>query len=55
MSVLVSILFVVGLFAAVGFAAWVAVMFGLTNPRGAVARPSVLDASFDQSRETVSV
>jgi len=55
MSLVVSILFVVGIFALIGFAAWVAVMFGLTTPRGAVSRPMVLDATFDDSRETVSV
>ena len=55
MSLVVSILFVLGLFALVGFAAWVAVMFGPSNPRGAMSRPVVLDASSVESRETVSV
>jgi len=51
MSLVVTILFVLGLFAVVGLVAWAAVMHGLTNPRAAASRPSVLDASVDESRE----
>ena len=53
MSIVVSILFVIGLFALVGFAAWLAVMFGLTISRGAESPALVRDASLDESRETI--
>jgi hypothetical protein len=38
MSLVVSILFVLGLFAVLGLLAWATVMHALTSPRGAVSR-----------------
>jgi hypothetical protein len=45
MSLVVSILFVVGLFTVLGLLAWATVAHALTSPRGARSRRSFLDAA----------
>ena len=52
MSVVASILLVLGLFALVAGIAWVAVLVDQTHLRGAVSRASGFDVSLRESRET---
>jgi hypothetical protein len=53
MSLVLSILLVVGLFTVLGLVAWGAVTHALTSPQGALSRPSLFDASPAKSHEVV--
>jgi hypothetical protein len=53
MSLVVSILFVLGLFTLLGLVALAALALVSANAREAVSRPSTLNTALDESREVV--